>query len=169
MASILVGSCRLILFFCLPLLLCSRYCNLPLLAQFFLAYAPFYLVFTYFFYFPIVLFMYYSRNSSMCYDGYMIFSTSAWPLVLSLFVLRTVHWQRFSSGFSSFISSLFGNFSIIFIICSWRYTHIISFSRHHDVIPYGSRGQGKSLKISFSSSVVKMQGLKILYKFNGYS
>ena len=45
MYSILVGSCRLILFICVYLLLCFLPCNLPILASFSLAYAPFCLVF----------------------------------------------------------------------------------------------------------------------------
>ena len=52
--SILVGSCRLLLFFYVPILLCSPPFKFPILAPFFLVYDPFYLVFSYFLIAPVL-------------------------------------------------------------------------------------------------------------------
>ena len=72
---------------------------------------------------------------------------------------------RFSSGFSSLVSYSIGNYPIIYISCAWRSAHVLSLSRHHYAIPYGSRGQGTRLKFSCFSSTVK---LPVFEKYIGF-
>ena len=109
-ASILVGSCMLIFFLYVPFLLCSSPCNLPLLDPIYSADSPFFTVFHSFFSWPSVLFMHPSKNCSMSLDGYMMLSISSWHLVFLIVVWRIEHQQRFSSGWSSLLSSSLENF-----------------------------------------------------------
>ena len=93
---------------------------------------------------------------------------SVCTLVCFLVVFRTNFIHRFSSGYSSLLSSSIVNFPIISIRCAFRYAHVISLSRHYYASPYGSRGEGKRLKFSCFSSAVKLPELKTLYQFSGY-
>ena len=117
--------------------------------------------------FTSIFLMQSSRNFPIWLDGSMMISTSAWPLLLFLVFCRTDHLHRFSSGCSSLLSSSFGRCSIISIRCARRSAHITPLSRHHDVSPYGSRGEGTRLKFFYFSSAVNLPVLKKYIYFWG--
>ena len=114
-----------------------------------------------------VFLIHYYRNLTIWLHGSIMFSTSAWLIVCSILVSSTAHLNGFSSGCSDFLFSYLGNFPFISIRCARRSFHVISLSRHHYAMTYGSMGQEITLNFSCFFLQLICHGLKTYNNFLG--